>query len=245
VTGRTAWSTAWDGRNTAGTLVADGTYRFSVTAKDAGGNRSVASATVVVDRTAGLLRWSRDFYAQDGDALLPTGAIGFRLTRSATVTLRILDAQGGLVRSVWTKRALTAGAKAWTWNGRDAAGAYVPQGRYVAELTATSKLGTTRLTRSVWAAAFAITPSATTVTAGKVLTVRFATIEPLATRPVVTFTQPGVAPASVTATRLADGTYRASFTVRAGVAGAATLRVRATDTGRHVNSTSIAIAVAP
>ena len=37
-----------------------------------GGEPAVVNRTVIVDRTAGFLRWSRSFHPQDGDALLPT-----------------------------------------------------------------------------------------------------------------------------------------------------------------------------
>ena len=243
VTSRTTWSASWDGRSTRGVPVADGSYRYRVTVKDAAGNRTVVDAPVMVDRTIGWLRWSGNFHPQDGDAIRATSAVGFRLARAARVTLRILDARGAVVRSVWSGRALGAGTKAWTWNGRDNRGAYAPQGLYTAELTATSSLGTTRLTRPVWASAFAARASAPTVVPGQTLTVLFSTVEPLRTRPVATFSQPGQAPVAITATRLADGTYRAAFAVRAGPPGIATVVIRATDTGRHLNSTTISVAV--
>ena len=123
----------------------------------------------------------------------------------------------------------------------------MPQGRYVARLTVTSPYGKQEITRSVWAAGFAITPSASTVKAGQTLTVRISTIEPLSTRPVVTLTQPGRAGVKVIATRLADGTYRASFAVAAGTAGTAgtgSVKVTARDTGGRANTTSIPIRIA-
>jgi hypothetical protein len=120
----------------------------------------------------------------------------------------------------------------------------VAQGRYRAELTATSSLGTTVLSRTVWVAGFAVTPSATTVRAGQKLTVTFVAIEPLDTRPVVTFTQPGRTGVSVTATRLSNGSYRAAFTVQSGSAGAASIRVRALDSGGRRNETIVHIKVA-
>jgi flagellar hook assembly protein FlgD len=244
VSATTAWSATWNGRTAAGTPVKDGTYTFKVSGKDAAGNARSVSTRVVVDRTAGSLRWSGSLYPQDGDALRPTAALSWRLTRSATTTLRIFDARGGLVRTVWSGKAQAAGTRSWTWNGRRADGTLVPQGRYVARLSVTSSLGTQELARPVWAAAFAIRPSATTVKPGQTLRVRVSTVEPLATRPVVTFTQPGRAGVKVTATRLADGTYTATFRVARGAAGAATVRVKAKDTGGHANTTSVGITVA-
>ena len=191
VTARTSWSATWDGRTAAGAAVADGRYTFRVDVKDAAGNRTVVNRTVTVDRTAGFLRWSRSFYPQDRDTLLPTSRVSFSLTRTATTTLRLYDASGVLVRTVWTNRVLAAGTRSWTWNGRLADGTYVPQGRYTARLTVTSALGTQELTRTVWAAAFAATPPSAPVRAGHSVTVRFSTIEPLSTRPVVSWHGPG------------------------------------------------------
>jgi flagellar hook assembly protein FlgD len=239
-----SWSAAWNGRTAGGTPVKDGTYTFKVSGRDAAGNARSVSMPVVVDRTASTLRWSSNLFPHDGDALRPTAALTWRLTRSATTTLRLFDARGTLVRTVWSGRDQVAGTRGWTWDGRAADGTLVPQGRYTARLTVTSTLGTQELARAVWAAAFAITPSATTVRAGQTLTVRIVTIEPLSTRPVVTFTQPGRAGVNVTATRLADGSYRATFRVAAGGAGAGSVRVSATDTGGRANATTIPITIA-
>ncbi len=247
VTSLSTWSTTWNGRTAGGTPVKDGVYTFKVTGKDSAGNARSASVPVVVDRTASLLRWSGSLFPQDGDALKASATLSWRLTRSATTILRLFDTEGALVRTVWTGRAQAAGRRTWTWNGRLADGSFVPQGRYVARLTVTSPYGKQEITRSVWAAGFAITPSASTVKAGQTLTVRISTIEPLSTRPVVTLTQPGRAGVKVIATRLADGTYRASFAVAAGTAGTAgtgSVKVTARDTGGRANTTSIPIRIA-
>ncbi len=244
VTSLAAWSVTWNGRTPSGTAVADGRYSYRVDVRDAGGNRTVANRTITVDRTAGYLRWSRSFHPQDGDALLPTSRLSFVLTRTATTTLRLHDAGGTLVRTVWANRELAAGTRSWTWNGKLADGSYAPQGRYTARLSVTSGLGTQVLTRSVWAAAFAVTPSATTVSPGTTLVIRFRTIEPLATRPVVSWTQPGRSAVTLTATRLADGSYRATFQVVAGSDGTGSIRISAKDSGGRVNAMTVPIRVA-
>jgi flagellar hook assembly protein FlgD len=243
VSGLTSWKATWNGRDAAGAAVKDGRYTFKVRGVDAAGNRRTVSARVVVDRTASTLRWAGNLFPQDGDALRPTSALSWKLTRSATTTLRIYDATGTLVRTAWTGRDQAAGARGWTWNGRDADGSFVPQGRYTARLTVTSSLGTQHLVQPVWAAAFAITPSATKVRPGQTLTVTVASIETLTTRPAITFTQPGRAGVKVTATRLSNGTFRASFRVAAGPAGAGSIRVSAKDTDGRVNRTTLAITI--
>ncbi len=243
VKAQTTWSATWDGRTGAGAAVPDGRYTLKVSVEDAAGNLRVATRPVVVDRTARRLRWSGPFYPQDGDGLRPGATLTWSLARPAKTTLRLYDAGGSLVRTVWSGRSQAAGSRSWTWDGRLKNGARVPQGLYAAHLTVTSSLGTQTLARSVRVAAFAVTPSATTVVPGRTLTVRIATVEALSTRPRVTFKQPGRAGVIVTATRLNDGTYRASFRVAAGAAGPASVRVRAKDAGGRINATTIGIRI--
>jgi flagellar hook assembly protein FlgD len=243
LTSLSSWAATWDGRNAAGARVKDGRYTFMVAVRDAGGNRTTVSTPVVVDRTASYLRWSGSFFPQDGDALRPKAVLSWTLAREATTTLRLLDAGGTPVRTVWTGRVQAAGSRSWTWDGRLPGGGWAPQGRYIAELTATSSLGTTVLRRPVLAAGFAATLSAATVRPGQKLSVLFRTVEPLSTRPRVTFTQPGRSGVIVIATRLADGSYRAVFTVHSGGAGAGSVLISARDTGGHRNVTTLAIRI--
>ena len=243
VTNLTSWKGTWDGRTASGAKVADGTYTFRVAVKDAGGNARTVNTNVVVDRTAGFLGWSGAFYPQDVDALKPTSVVSWKQVRTAATTLAIVDASGNVILQVWSGRSLVAGTHAWTWNGRRADGSLVPQGRYLARLTVASSLGTQTIVRPVWATAFVITPSSTSIAVGQTLTVTAATVEPLAAAPKVTFTQPGRAGVTVTATRLADGRYRATFKVAAGTAGQGSIKVTGTDTGRHTNTSTMALTV--
>ena len=89
------WATTWDGRTAGGKRVADGRYMLRVDLVDAGGNRRAATRTVVVDRTAGFLRWSRNFYPQDADPLAPSSTLSWKLTRDAKTTLRLYNAVRG------------------------------------------------------------------------------------------------------------------------------------------------------
>ena len=109
ITKALAGAVTWNGRTAAGAAVADGHYAFRVEVRDAAGNRTVTSSAVVVDRTAGFLRWSGPFFPQDGDRLAPTSKVSFTLVRTATTTLGIYDAAGTLVRTAWTKKAQAAG----------------------------------------------------------------------------------------------------------------------------------------
>ena len=242
--GGTGGGVTWTGRDTAGRVVGDGPVLVTVSVSDASGNRATASTRVVVDRTAGYLRARPSaFFPQDGDALARTTGVSFRLARTATTRLRVLDATGAVVRTAWSSRTLGPGTPSWTWNGRLASGAMAPRGRYTLELTATGSLGTTVLRRAVVLDAFVATPSATTVAAGQTLAVRFRSAEPLARTPRASFTQSGRAAVAMTVTRLADGSYRATVRVAAGAPGPAKVTMSGVDVAGGRNTTSLVITV--
>jgi len=244
ISGATGGAVRWTGLDAAGHPVTDGYYVMRVAVQDAAGNRTVVDRGVIVDRTAGYLRWSLgSFDPQDGDRLLPTSRVTFRLIRGATTTLAIVDATGSVVRTAWTNRSLTAGAWGWTWNGRLASGAYAPVGGYAAVLTVVSRFGTSRLGRSVYAGAFQVTPSSTALHAGQTLTLTIRSVEPLAMRPVVTFTQPSHATVAKSATLVSTGLFRVSFTVAAGGTGAAGISIRARDTAGGTNRASLTVTI--
>jgi PKD repeat protein len=135
------------------------------------------------------------------------------------------------------------GTVGWSWDGRNGLKAFVAPGTYSAVLTATSDLGTSTLQRAIVVDAFIVSSSATTLSAGQVLTVAFTTVEPRKSRPVVTFSQPDGAPVKRTATLVSTGRYTVSFTVAAGTAGSATLQIAARDVAGGLNVSTRTIAV--
>jgi hypothetical protein len=242
-TATTTWKATWNGTRADGSKVPDGVYSLRVRVKDAGGNTRSVARRVVVDRTVKGLDWSADFFPQDGDALRPTSALSFTLARDAKATLRLYDAAGRLVRTAWSGKALADGRRSWTWNGVGGSGLRVPQGRYLARLRVTSPWATVEYTSWVWASAFTIVPNRTSVKAGQRLGVRFRSTEKLSTAPRVTFVQPGRTAVTVTATKLADGSWKATFSVRSGGSGSGSIKVTAKDSAGRVNSTRIPIRV--
>ena len=79
--------------------------------------------------------------------------------------------------------------------------------------------------------------------AGQTLRVTFTTLEPLGSKPTVSFKQPGRAAKVVTATRRTDGSYLATFKVQAGGAGAASIQISARDSGGRLNRSTLSIQV--
>lgn len=238
VTSAASGAMTWTGTNAAGSPVADGTYSFRVTGRDAAGNATIRSATVIVDRTLSLVRWSRSsFFPQDGDGIAPSARATFSLKRSAVVSVGIYSG-ATLVRTVWTNRSLAAGSHGWTWNGKDASGTFVPRGTYQVRVTATSSLGTAVINRSVVVDAFVVRLSATSAAAGQTVTLTLTTVESLKASPTVSFTQPGRTAVTRTATALGSGRYRVSFTVATGAAGTGLFRIAGRDTAGGLNGTS-------
>jgi len=239
----TAGAVTWAGTDAAGRRVPDGIYTFQIVGRDAAGNRGTRSVPVVVDRTLSSVRWSPALFDPlDGDALAATSRLSFGLARPASVTVAIYQGST-LVRTIWTNQPMAAGPHAWVWNGRNAAGAIVPRGRYTVRVAATTSLGTTIQTRVVIVDAFNVALSATTVRAGQTLTVTFVSTEPLRAAPLVAFGQRGKAAVVKTAVRLSDGRYRVAFLVAAGGSGPAVVRILGRDTAGGTNTTSVPVTV--
>jgi chitinase len=240
----TRGAVTWDGRTVAGASVRDGRLKVVLAGVDALANRAAASRPLVLDRTVGSLRWSAAaFLPQDGDRLAATATISVRVVRPARLTLRILDASGATIRRAWTDRSFATGIASWRWDGRTGAGDWVPEGRYVAELTATSGLGTTVLRRSILAAAFSATPSTPTPAAGTTFRVTFRSVEPLAAAPTAIFRQAGSATVPMAVTRLANGSWTASVVVADGAPGPATVSLLGRDTAGGRNRTNLAVTI--
>jgi flagellar hook assembly protein FlgD len=239
----TSGSITWNGRTAAGVAVPDGRYTVRVELLDRAGNRSIRDVALVIDRTAGALAWSAGlFFPQDGDGYAATSRVSFKLTRTATTTLRIYNSAGAPVRTAWSGRSFAAGTWSWTWNGRAANGAWVPRGQYRAVLTTTTWLGTTTLTRYVVVDAFSVAISPTSPAAGQTMTVTLRSAEPLARAPSVTFRQNGLTAVTRTATLVSGRTYRVTFAVVAG-SGPATLTISARDAAGRATSQVVSLTV--
>ncbi len=144
-TRKSTWKTSWTGRTAAGVLVPAGRYTFRVDGLDRAGNRTVVERRILVDGTIKSVRWTDGSF--DPRARQTSQAvIAFR--RAARVDVGIYRGST-LIRRVWTNRSLKASTYHWTWTGKTTAGAYVQPGTYTIMVTATSKFGTTRFSRSV------------------------------------------------------------------------------------------------
>ncbi len=145
-----SYSVTWDGRITSGGgLVAapDGQYRFDVERRDAAGNIARQGVRISVDRTVGFPAAVPVTLSPDGNGVRDTTALTFKLTRKATVTVRVL-LDAGVVRTL-SLGTLAAGAHSATWDGRAGSGEYLASSRPTFTVTAVSTLGESRVTKGL------------------------------------------------------------------------------------------------
>jgi phosphodiester glycosidase/flagellar hook capping protein FlgD len=149
--GRVAWSST--GTRSAGTVVktltrklADGKWRWVVSAVDRKGRASRMTRTFRVNSTLGFLRLSRDVLRprRSGGRL----GISFRLERAADVRVTISRAGGGVVRHLAAMH-LGRGRVSLAWNVRTDRGRIVRDGRYLVRVRAANEVGAVALKAAV------------------------------------------------------------------------------------------------
>ena len=237
---------AWDGRTAKGAAVPDGRYTLTFTPKDLAGNTGKPATTEVDVYSAlkGLARTPSLFFPQDADALAGRTTVSFTLLSDATVTVRVLDKAGNVVRTGPAGKAMAAGARTWAWNGRTDAGDLAPRGTYRLEVGATNGTQAESIGTTVLADAFKLTATVTTATRGKALTITARTAEPLATTPKLVVRQPGMDAWTITMTKASSTSWTAVVTPKkGGTTGTMSLVVKATDTKGGANSSVLRLAL--
>jgi flagellar hook assembly protein FlgD len=228
-------SLTWNGRNSSGSLVADGIYTVRMSPRDlagnVGGRKDVAVgvykslSTVAASPTV--------FYPQDGDRLSPYTTLSFSLSRAATVTWQIRNASGTVVRTRYRDAALAAGTYTFRWYGTNDARTKLPAGTYVSSVRASDgSLGITHTT-SVTMNAFRIRSSDTTPARGQTVTIYATSGEALKKAPLLSVFQPGITTWSVTMTNTTGRTYKAIVKLRSSSTGQLKLRVGGYDVDGH------------
>ncbi len=122
-------SYTWDGKTGAGAAVPDGPYRITVWTADASDNRASVAKVVTIDTHAASVRMSSSHLSisPDGDGHTDRMALAMSASEAVTGKARILDQAGKVVRGWAIKKSATG---RWVWNGDDARGRRVPDGRY-------------------------------------------------------------------------------------------------------------------
>jgi N-acetylmuramoyl-L-alanine amidase len=124
-------------------VLVNGRYKLSVSAQPRSGGPAVVETTdVVVDRTLGSFVAAPAAFSPNGDGVADTTGFTFLLTQPASLQLAIQRA-GVTVAVVWTAQ-VGPGQQVIGWDGTSS-GVRLPDGEYVAVLTATGPLGTVSL----------------------------------------------------------------------------------------------------
>ena len=243
-TGGGSGTATWDGKKDDGSYAADGTFTITGTPSSRAGNAGdPESVQVKVLTTMVSPAVSPNlFYAADGDSLAANTTMTVSLTQQATFSWVVVDKNNNVVRTNVTNALTNAGNLTWHWDGKNDAGAYVPDGTYYSVMTASTDAGTYLQRVAVDARAFSLTPAMVGPYArGAKVKFTVYTAEPLsasAAKPKIRVTLPGLAAKTYTTTKQADGGFyvTVTFTTTA-QAGTAQFHVTGTDTNGQAQYT--------
>ena len=226
-----AGAITWNGLDTAGTLVPDGSYVLDVAARDATGNMSpVAQVPLVVATARSGVAASPAWISPAGSSLDPrVSTLSFTLARPARVTWQVTTTTGVPVRTWDADTPLDAGAYSVRWDGRNDAGVRVPAGCYLSQVTVADGITTSTEQVSVFSGGIRIATSDTTPAAGQVVTITVVAAEALRANPTVWVAQPGRNRVTYRTTKTGTSTYRVQVRLRSGSSGRLTVGVSGID----------------
>ncbi len=129
---------AWDGKTDQGVLAPDGVYGYRATATDRAGNTASAElANIIIDTQAAPIQLSIDlsFFSPNGDGVkdVVTFTPNVPVVRGIEQWGLSISDSGGATRRLFSgKIEMPTG---FAWDGKDDAGAVLPEGSYKAKLT--------------------------------------------------------------------------------------------------------------
>ncbi|NOZ69241.1 MAG: hypothetical protein GXP46_08380, partial [Deferribacteres bacterium] len=133
----------WDGRDTGGLVVPDGTYHYYVEAWDDNGNVGKSKVeTVIVDDTAPDVTVSMPYnqFSPNGDGKKDILIIDQQGSPEDLWKGEFVNAAGKAVRYIeWN----TGRPTGFTWDGKDGNGAVLPDGVYTYRISSTDRAGNT------------------------------------------------------------------------------------------------------
>ncbi|HUR17252.1 MAG TPA: FlgD immunoglobulin-like domain containing protein [Candidatus Limnocylindrales bacterium] len=198
----------WDGKNSAGGYVTDGTFTLTATPRNRAGatgnseSMDVSVLTVMSQPNAAPAM----FYPTDNDNLAPVSNLSVTLDEAASFWWKISDSNGNPVRTHMNSVAVDAGPQTFAWDGKDNAGAYVPDGVYYSVTTTSTAAGLYYHSVPVEVRAFRATTAAQSpFTRGTKTRVTIASAEPMKAKPKVKVFLPGKTPMTYYTTAMAGG----------------------------------------
>jgi flagellar hook assembly protein FlgD len=226
----------WNGKDNGGSFVPDGAYTVTATPSSRAGNVGDSSSMLVrVLTTMSRPQASPSlFYAADADGLAPNTNLSVNLTQPATFSWSIVDKNNNVVRTNMVSVPTDAGNVTWRWDGKNDAGAFVPDGTYYSVMTAATAAGTYTQRVALDARAFRLTPASVgPFTRGTKVKFTVYSAEPMssaAPKPKVRVTLPGLAVKTYSTTKQADGGFSVTVNfVATAAAGTAQFRVTGND----------------
>jgi flagellar hook assembly protein FlgD len=217
----------WNGKSDKGSTVADGTYVIAAHVK--GGNTrttSVKSLTAIkVPTTSNAL-----INARDGDNLADSATQSVAVRMTATLSWRILDARGDVVRTGMDAARVTKGTTTWAWDGKDDAGAFVPDGTYTSMVTATTSRGSYSHQVRVRVMAYRVLGDFRQ-RPGQSTTFDIHAAEQQQTAPTISVKQKGRSAYTLTFKKVGTDHWSAVWKARSGPRGTVTFTISGTDAG--------------
>lgn len=137
------YSDIWNGRNNSGQTLGSGTYTFHIKFTDDAENENTVTAQVRIDTVAPavtIVGVTPDPFSPNGDGARDDTKISYNVTKESTVEVAIFSSTGVHVRTVEVALRQPSNYDA-TWDGRDALGATVADGRYGIRVNATDRAG--------------------------------------------------------------------------------------------------------
>jgi flagellar hook assembly protein FlgD len=232
-------SDTWDGKNTGGSLVNDGRFDIKVTPTDRAGNvgRPMTIGVMVMTVMRSPAAAPGLFYAADNDLLAQTQTQSVILDEPASLTWKVTQLDGTVVRTAMTNQTHAVGLVKWAWDGKNGSGVFVPSATYWMVVTADTAAGTYSHRIPVRAMPFKVTASASSGSVGTKITWTIVTAEPQTGSPKLSVKQPGLAKYAVTLLKVSTTKFKATIKLRAGGApGTIVATLTGTDTGGGINT---------
>jgi flagellar hook assembly protein FlgD len=222
----------WNGRKSNGDIAGEGTYTVRLIPTDRAGNMGEPGTTQVTVLNSLKAPAARPafFHASDGDALAARSVLRAKLTRPATVSATIRDAQGSVVRTGLDRVEMEPGTVRFAWDGSDDAGQQLPDGIYTGRIRVVRPQGGYGHDVRIRKMPFLMTPSRWKLQRGDRLSIVVDSAEPIHGRAVISAKAPRRDWVKLKVRRVDDDTFKASFKTRkAWTRGSLRLRIEATD----------------
>ncbi len=138
----TSLSVLWDGKNSIGYKVPDGTYTVRLTGKDLQGIAiATKSTTATIDTKPPIVTSISVYPTSFKPASGQTTKINYTLSESCYVTIKIYNSTGSLKRTLLNNVLQSSGIHSTVWNGKGSSSLTVSPGTYTIRIYVSDKAG--------------------------------------------------------------------------------------------------------